>query len=296
MEEIKPGYFAVIPASVRYSKDISNGSKLLYAEITCLSNQHGYCWASNLYFSKLYEVSTDTVSRWISELAKSGFILTIVDNAAGNSRKIWLSETQTIGKKQDTLSVKMPIGYPQKPVDPIRKNADIIVKENNKNKTTTGAKIDVAVFDSEVNALVIDSIPLEAEKENPTPVPPPPSPSPRPAPGESAPLRWDVFDIDTAAIELKENEFSAENFARITGTPKAQMFERFTAEVDVFVLEQKGKKTPYNRFDEFSSHFFNYERAKVRAGRPGASAQTSNRANLNSLGSNQAAYLEEPLF
>ena len=29
---------------------------------------------------------------------------------------------------------------------------------------------------------------------------------------------------------------------------------------------------------------------------PGASAQTSNRANLNSLGSNQAAYLEEPLF
>ncbi len=110
---------------------------------------------------------------------------------------------------------------------------------------------------------LVEKMNVEAEKEKENEVPPPV----RPTPGESAPRRWDVFDIDKAAAELKENVFSAENFARITGTPKAQMLDRFTEEVDVFVLEQKGKKSIYNRFDEFSSHFFNYERAKVRAAR-----------------------------
>lgn len=88
--------------------------------------------------------------------------------------------------------------------------------------------------------------------------------------------RFDPFNIDTATMELKGNEFSAENFARITGTPAAQMVARFTAEVDAFVLEQKGRKTVYNRFDEFSGHFFNWSRSRVRARSiPGASAHQS---------------------
>ena len=82
-----------------------------------------------------------------------------------------------------------------------------------------------------------------------------------------------MFDIDRAAYEFKANQFSAENFARITGTTPDEMAAKFTAEVDVFVLEQKGKQTKYNRFDEFSSHFFNYERAKVRDGRNGGQTQ-----------------------
>ena len=54
MEEIKPNYFAVIPANVRYDEKITERSKLLYGEITCLSNKEGYCFATNKYFSKLY--------------------------------------------------------------------------------------------------------------------------------------------------------------------------------------------------------------------------------------------------
>jgi hypothetical protein len=102
---------------------------------------------------------------------------------------------------------------------------------------------------------------LEAEKKESPKVPLKGSFPPQPA------RRWDAFDIDQAAQEFKRNQFSAENFARITGTPAAQMLDRFTEEVDAFVLEQKAKQTKYNRFDEFSSHFFNYARAKVRAGR-----------------------------
>jgi len=263
MEEIKPGYFAVIPANVRYSKEISNGAKLLYAEITCLSNDKGYCWASNLYFSKLYEVSTDTVSRWISELARAGFILTIVDNAAGNSRKIWLSETQGIGKKRDTPIRKNADRYPQKSVDPIRKNADIIVKENNKENTTTKAKIDVAVFDSEVNALVVDSIPLEAEKkESPTPIPPPPSP-----PSEAAPRRYDAFDIEKEADALKFDPLAAERFARETGTPPANMYAALGVMVDTFTSDQKATGYNYNNRIDYRKHFFNLVRRKAEIAR-----------------------------
>jgi len=72
-------YYAVIPAFVRYCKDVPDGAKLLYGEITALCNEQGYCWASNKYFSDLYGKSGDTISRWISKLAQAGFILTIVD-------------------------------------------------------------------------------------------------------------------------------------------------------------------------------------------------------------------------
>ncbi len=131
-------YYAVIPAFVRYCKDVPDGAKLLYGEITALCNEQGYCWASNKYFSDLYGKSGDTISRWISKLAQAGFILTIVDNQKGNTRKIWLSEAQAyrqksvdpIGKNADTLTAKIRRPYRQKSVDPIGKNV-YPIKENN---------------------------------------------------------------------------------------------------------------------------------------------------------------------
>tara|TARA_Y100001972_G_C7636287_1_gene319479 strand:- start:887 stop:1525 length:639 start_codon:yes stop_codon:yes gene_type:complete len=69
----KPNYFANIPAHVRYS-DITPNAKLLYAEITALLQMNGVCFASNKYFSVLYNKNKTTISRWISELKENGFI------------------------------------------------------------------------------------------------------------------------------------------------------------------------------------------------------------------------------
>lgn len=68
------GYYAIIPASVRYDEKLNANAKLLYGEITALCNEKGYCWASNNYFAELYKVDKVTVSRWIGNLKDRGYV------------------------------------------------------------------------------------------------------------------------------------------------------------------------------------------------------------------------------
>ncbi|MDG3060342.1 helix-turn-helix domain-containing protein [Lacticaseibacillus rhamnosus] len=81
----KPGYYAIIPADVRYHEKLSDGAKLLYGEITSLSNKNGYCWASNDYFSRLYSVSISTIKRRLQALEELGLIKRIVKYKEGTT-------------------------------------------------------------------------------------------------------------------------------------------------------------------------------------------------------------------
>lgn len=83
----RPNYYAVIPADVRYSKDITANAKLLYAEVTSLCNKTGTCWASNKYFAELYGVQPNRISVWVKQLVEFGFLECKVVNGTTGSRR-----------------------------------------------------------------------------------------------------------------------------------------------------------------------------------------------------------------
>ena len=70
----KPNYYAIIPADVRYDNELKDKAKLLYGEITSLSDKYGYCYASNKYFAELYGVTVTTISLLIKNLVEKGYI------------------------------------------------------------------------------------------------------------------------------------------------------------------------------------------------------------------------------
>ena len=71
---MEPNYYSIIPANVRYDKDIPDKAKLLYSEITALSNKSGYCFASNRYFAELYGITPRQVIRLIKVLTDKKYI------------------------------------------------------------------------------------------------------------------------------------------------------------------------------------------------------------------------------
>jgi len=139
-----PSYYAILPANVRYDKNLKPMEKILYAEITALSNKDGYCSASNSYFAKLYGKSTETVSRWISNLEKEGYLNVIIETKKGNLRKIYPIDKKinSIDKNVNTLLTKK-----SRPIDENVKhnNINTILQDsininNKKNNNTTSEK------------------------------------------------------------------------------------------------------------------------------------------------------------
>lgn len=74
MKKEEPNYYAIIPANIRYDEDLIQGAKLLYGEITALSNQKGFCWANDMYFANLYKVSKKTIQTWLKSLEDKGYL------------------------------------------------------------------------------------------------------------------------------------------------------------------------------------------------------------------------------
>ena len=136
----KPNYYATITANVRYNKNLTPNAKLLYAEITALSQKDGSCWASNKYFSKLYNVSTVTISRWISSLVENNFI---------NREIVYKKGTKEIDKRY----LQLCNGGINKNVNaPINKN----VKDNNTSINNTSINISNRRKDFVLNVMSFD--------------------------------------------------------------------------------------------------------------------------------------------
>lgn len=136
MDQEKPNYFAIIPANVRYDKKLTAYERLLYGEITALSNKTGECWASNSYFANLYEVTPQAISKMIGNLAKRNHITVDLEykNKQVIKRTIRLTGVSTYDLGVSTYDLE---GYQR------------TIKENNINSNNNISSI-VKEFENEI--------------------------------------------------------------------------------------------------------------------------------------------------
>nr|DAY91024.1 MAG TPA: replisome organizer protein [Caudoviricetes sp.] len=124
----QPSYYSILTANVRYDKELKANEKLLFSEITALSNRNGYCHANNNYFANLYNVSKTSISNWINHLKERGYLKVemIKDGKEIKERRLFPISTP-IKENFNTPSKNVYEGNKEKFNSPIKEN----FKENN---------------------------------------------------------------------------------------------------------------------------------------------------------------------
>ena len=142
--EQKPTYYGILTADVRYHDKLSPFEKLLYSDITALTNKNGYCNASNKYFSKVFNKSISTISRAISNLSDNNIIESILIRDNNNEivqRKIYLKQT-----------VRIPMG--ENEYTPMFKNDDRGIRKNDQyNNTSNINNINKNIKSNSINTI-----------------------------------------------------------------------------------------------------------------------------------------------
>ncbi len=145
------GYIAIIPAVVRYDKDLKPSEKLLFGEISALMDSKGFCWASNKYFAELYGVAIETVSRWITHLVKKGYVKSKIvyaeDGKTVLQRKLW-AILPILDEDEDPIDEKIK-GIDEKIKTPIDEKIKTPIDEKVKENVTSNEL--TRVNDKEIN-------------------------------------------------------------------------------------------------------------------------------------------------
>ena len=143
------GYYAIIPADVRYDVRLTPNAKLLYGEITALCNEKGFCWAMNGYFADLYSVSKVSVSKWVGSLRDCGYIECEVQYKEG---------TKQITNRYIRLAtpIKEILGTPiKKSLIPSQRKVKDPIKEMFKDNTTVNNTVNNTVNMGETSSPVV---------------------------------------------------------------------------------------------------------------------------------------------
>ncbi len=85
-----PNKYSILPAEIRYNKNLSFGEKVMYAEITACADENGVCTVTNEHFLRAFDKSTKWISNSITNLKRNGYIDVSIYKSKGNYRKIRL--------------------------------------------------------------------------------------------------------------------------------------------------------------------------------------------------------------
>ena len=137
-EQGRPSYWAVLPATVRYDTKLPSSAKLLYAEISALTESYGYCWAPNDYFERLYGITDRTVIRLLQALEKGRYIR--IEGGGTTKRRIFCG----INPLADAAPIEAPARREQK------KTTDKNVTGTDKNVSGTDKNV-TAIYNKKMD-------------------------------------------------------------------------------------------------------------------------------------------------
>lgn len=139
-------WYAVITAKVLMSKQLTSTQKLLIALISNLTNERGYCFATNQYLGECLNLSTDTVSGNISDLVNKRFlgrIIKINERKQVEMRILTIIENGEVSENSPT-----PIGEESDTPHGIKAEENNKVFNNKENNTIYKANSDFSNFSS----------------------------------------------------------------------------------------------------------------------------------------------------
>lgn len=130
--------FIIIPPHICADKNLSPSEKLVFGQVNGLTNQHGYCFATNGYIGDQIGLSDSVVSKHISKLEKKGYLRLVITKIKKDER------TGQKGEKYGTIrhiyvyqkaDLENPSTINGEP--PSTKSGEYIVKKQNKERETT---------------------------------------------------------------------------------------------------------------------------------------------------------------
>ena len=137
----KPSYWAVLPAAVRYDPELPPMARLIYAEISALTESRGYCYASNDYFLQLYGMAERTLQRHLKALEDRGYIR-IQDGSGGRARRKIYAGVNPLAAYPDKNDGVTPTKMTGPPVKNVTQNKKENRKEDQPPKAPQGAGAD----------------------------------------------------------------------------------------------------------------------------------------------------------
>lgn len=138
-EAVKPAFWAVLPAAVRYDEELPPNAKLLYAEISSLTDRRGYCYASNEYFTRVFSLSERTIQNMLNALKRGGYVRITDGNGGSGRRKIFAGLNPLLDNPAENCGVT-PQKFSPNPAKNCTQTSIENKKENNPPKAPQGAE------------------------------------------------------------------------------------------------------------------------------------------------------------
>jgi len=111
---VSHNWYAVIPSEILLDKSLSSTQKLLIALISNLTNEKGYCYASNKYLAECLNLSQGTISDNVSKLEELKLIhRTLIRNDKNQIESRRLSIVHLYGKNLSPLTKNKDRGVPK---------------------------------------------------------------------------------------------------------------------------------------------------------------------------------------